>query len=63
MINPMLLDVSPLPAGGSLILLAFVVMGLVAAGILGFVFLLKRRKRRSPQHPDGTSHPSNPNQP
>jgi flagellar basal body-associated protein FliL len=62
-INPTLLDLSPEPAGGSLILLAFVVMGLVAAGILGFVFFLKRRKRRSSDHRGGASHPSNPNQP
>jgi len=46
-INPTLLDLSPVPAGGRLILLAFVVVGLVAAGILGFVFLLKRRKPRT----------------
>jgi hypothetical protein len=45
-ITSMLLDVSPEPARGSLILLAFVVVGLVAAGILGFVFLLKRSKGR-----------------
>jgi hypothetical protein len=62
-INPTLLDVSPEPAGGSLILLAFVVAGLVAAGILGFVFLLKRRKRGLSDHRGGAAHLSNPNQP
>ena len=59
----MFLDVSPLPAGGTLILLALAVMGLVAAGILVFVYLLKRRKRRAADARGGASQPSNPNQP
>jgi hypothetical protein len=59
----MLLDVSPEPSRGSLILLAFAVVGLVAAAMLGFVFLLMRRKRRSSDHRGGAAHPSNPNQP
>ena len=62
-ITSMLLDVSPEPVRGSALLLAFVVMGLVAAAMLGFVFLLIRRKRRSPAHRGGAAQPSNPNQP
>jgi flagellar biosynthesis/type III secretory pathway M-ring protein FliF/YscJ len=58
----MLLDVSPEPARGSLILLAFAVVGFVAAGIFAFVALLKL-KRRSSDHRDGATQPSNPNQP
>ena len=59
----MLLDVSPEPARGSLLLLAFLVVGLVVALVMGFVLLLIRRKRRSSDHRGGTAQPSNPNQP
>jgi len=44
--NLTLLDLSPEPARSSLILLALAIVGLVAAALLGFVFILKRKKRR-----------------
>lgn len=64
------LDVPPVPAPvpgvGGLILLAFMVVGLVAILVIGFVFLLKRRRPRGilPEFESSTAatQPSSPNQ-
>jgi len=75
-VNLLLLDVpDPVRAGGpiSLILLAFVVLIITVALVVGFVFLLKQRRRAGSNSASvGRSvssgvaeqtHPSKPNQP
>jgi len=44
--NLTLLDLSPEPARSSLILLVLAIISFVAAALLGFVFILKRKKPR-----------------